>query len=109
MRPLLRLLLPGRSHSPFALLRPQGVVKAANVYAQRLISSSGATDHAIAVRLDATKSALIPPDASPEEREEAVSWECCCSDISSALQDASRLLTASYAHGLSEARMGTLE
>ena len=26
MRPLLRLLLPGRSHSPFTLLRPQGVV-----------------------------------------------------------------------------------
>ena len=51
MRPLLRLLLPGRSYSPFALLRPQGVVKAAFVYAQRHISSSGATDHAIAVRL----------------------------------------------------------
>ena len=53
MRPLLRLLLPGRSHSPFAPLRPQGVVKAAYVCTQRLISSSGAPDHAIAVRLDA--------------------------------------------------------
>ena len=45
------------------------------------------------------RSAIVPPDASPEEREEAVSWGCCCSDISSALQVASRLLTASCAHG----------
>ena len=106
--PLPRLLLPSRSHSPFALLRLQGVVKAAYVNAQRLFSS-GATDHAIVIRLDATESALVPPDTSPEKREVAAPWECCYSAISSALQGASRLLAASYAHGLSVTRIEVLE
>ena len=109
MRPLLRLLLPGRCRSPFALLRLQGVVKAAYVCAQHLLFSSGAAVHAVAIRLDARKSALVPPDVSPEEREEAAPWVLGCSDISSALQEASRLLAATYAHGLSETRIEALE
>ena len=109
MRPLLRLLLPGRCRSPFALLRLQGVVKAAYVCAQHLLFSSGAAVHAVVIRLDARKSALVPPDVSPEEREEAAPWVLGCSDISSALQEASRLLAATYAHGLSETRIEALE
>ena len=95
------MLLPGRSHSPFALLRPQGVVKAAYVYAQRLIffRRHGPRHRCPAGR---PRSAIVPLDASPEEREEAVSWGCCYPDCSSALQVASRLLTASCALGLSE-------
>ena len=80
--------------------------------AQHLMTSSGAAGHAIAyaaVRLDAMRNHLVPPDASPEEREEAAPWVQCCSAIASALQDASRILAANYAHGLSETRKGALK
>ena len=46
--------------------------EAACVDARHLMPSPGAADHAVAVRLDARERALVPSDAFPEEREEAV-------------------------------------
>ena len=109
MRPLLRLLLPSRSRSPFALLRLLGVVKKDLINAQHHTSSSGAAVHTVAARLDARWSALALPDTSPEDREGAAPCVRFCTGLSSVLRDTSRLLAASYTHGLSVAWMGARE
>ena len=77
-----------------------------------LMSSSGAAAHAIAyahARIGVMQQYLAKQDATPEEREDAAPWLNCCADVATALQDASRILGASYAHGMWEVRKGVLK
>ena len=76
------------------------------------LSSSGAAGHAIAyaaARVGVMQDFLANLDATPEEREEAAPWVRCCSDVAMALQDASCILGANYAHGLLEVRKGAMK
>ena len=86
--------------------------KASFENAMHLMTSSGAAGHAIAyaaARIGAMQDSFAKQATSPEEREEAAPWLQCCADIASALQDASRILGANYAHGLLEVRKGVLK
>ena len=86
--------------------------KAAYDSAILLMSSSGAAAHAIAyaaARIGVMQDFLAKQDATPEEKEEAAPWLNCCADVATALQDASRILGANYAHGLLEVRKGVLK
>ena len=77
-----------------------------------LMSSSGAAAHAIAyahARIGVMQEYLAKQDATPEEREDAAPWLNCCADVATALQDASRILGANYAHGMWEVRKGVLK
>ena len=79
--------------------------------ANTLMSASGAAGHAVvaaAARLDALKDQLVPPEATPEEKEEAAPWLRSFAEVSSMLKDASSILAAHYAFGVAEVRKGVL-